>query len=81
MNANDKEPLSECEALVENMIEDGIAECEEDGNTGPIEPVTFFVEMAARCMARAVLDCEVDLQLTLRIVKHRFVTILWELVG
>lgn len=53
--ANGNEPLSETEGLVENILNDLLAEAELDGPDGPIDPRHALIEMAARAIARAVL--------------------------
>lgn len=57
--ANGNEPLNEIEGLVENVLEGPIAEAAlHEGPDGPSDPRVVLIEMAARAMARAVLDYE-----------------------
>jgi hypothetical protein len=58
--ANGNEPLNETEGLVENVLDDLIAEAAlDEGPDGPLEPRVVLIEMAARAMARAVLKHEI----------------------
>ncbi|MHB2211440.1 hypothetical protein [Methylobacterium sp. CM6257] len=58
--ANRNEPLNETESLVENILDDLIAEAAlDEGPDGPLDPRVVLIEMAARAMARAVLKHEV----------------------
>lgn len=58
--ANGNEPLNETEGLVENILDDLIAEAAlDEGSDGPLDPRVVLIEMAARAMARAVLKHEV----------------------
>jgi hypothetical protein len=58
--ANGNEPLNETEGLVENVLDDLIAEAAlDEGSDGPLDPRVVLIEMAARAMARAVLKHEV----------------------
>lgn len=54
--ANGNELLSETAVLVENILDDLLAEVVLDGPNGPIDPSDALIEMAARAIARAVLD-------------------------
>jgi hypothetical protein len=58
--ANGNEPLNETEGLVENVLDDLIAEAAlDEGPEEPLDPRVVLIEMAARAMARAVLNHEV----------------------
>jgi len=58
--ANGNDPLNETEGLVENVLDDLIAEAAlDEGPDGPLDPRVVLIEMAARAMARAVLKHEV----------------------
>lgn len=54
--ANSNEGLSEAKGLAENLLDDLVAEAAEEGQNGPLEPQVLMIEMAARALARAVLD-------------------------
>lgn len=54
--ANSNEGLSETEGFVESVLDDLVAEAAEEGTDGPLEPRTLMIEMAARALARVVLD-------------------------
>ena len=43
-------------ALAENLIDDALDEAAEDEGTGVIPPRLMLVELAARCIARSVLE-------------------------
>ena len=62
MNANDNDLPTEYEAHAGRMIDEALALGEDDIGTGPLEPRTLLIAMAAQCIARAVLAFEVDPQ-------------------
>ena len=57
VSVNSNEGLNETEGLVENILDDLIAEAEsDDGPVGPLDPRPVLIEMAARALCRAVFD-------------------------
>ena len=55
--ANSNEGLNETEVLVENILDDLIAEAElDDGQVTPLDPRPVLIEMAARALCRAVFN-------------------------
>ncbi|MGH1587866.1 hypothetical protein ACRBEV_05300 [Methylobacterium phyllosphaerae] len=77
--ANGNKPLNETEGLVENILDHLMAEAAlDEGSDGPLDPRVMLIEMAARAMARTVLNHEVFPQEVQRMALGRLSAILLE---